>query len=113
LWLDATYGLVVFYLNCHSFIDTLYGTCGGFSVALLMSIYKAPGHTATAGDLLAKFKMPDGTDRIFGWRVPHLESRGYLHKNPQDGRYTLTPRGHAIAVITRFLKRAMNLGKGG
>lgn len=111
--LDMAYGFVVFLLNCHNFACVIVPLCSGFSVSLLVAIQQSKGETATTDELLAKFKMTDGTDRIYGWRVPHLERRGYIRIDPQTGNCWLTPKGRWIARVTYVLKRLMNLGAGG
>jgi hypothetical protein len=113
IWLDFFYGLIVFLLNCHTFVDCVATACAGFSISLLVVILKAAGQTATTDELVAKYKLDDQTDRIYGWRVPHLERRGYIRRDPKTGHYFLTRKGRIIAVTTFCLKRMMNLGEGG
>jgi hypothetical protein len=113
IWLDFFYGLIVFLLNCHTFVDCAVTACAGFSISLVVVILKAAGQTATTDELVAKYQLDGETDRIYGWRVPHLERRGYIRRDPKTGRYLLTPKGHIIAATTFFLKRILNLGEGG
>jgi hypothetical protein len=112
-WLDLLYGFVVFGLNVHSFVDTVIAGCSGFSVSLLVAILERPDRQATTEYLVAQFKPADGSDLIYGWRVPHLEKRGYLRVDPASGNCVLTAKGRFIARVARFLKRLMNLGAGG
>jgi hypothetical protein len=111
--LDLLYGLVVFLFNCHSFICAVFVACSGFSVSLLVAIHRAGTQLLSTEDLVAMFRTADGSDRIYGWRVPHLVQRGYLRKDPESGSYTLTPKGRIIARIACYLKRMMNLKSGG
>lgn len=134
-WLDLAYGLIIFFLNCHSFVDCFFATCGGFSVALLVAILERGLKPTSTDDLLAKFQSPpqpgqqgvaqglvpvNGApppprepDRIYGWRVPRLVKQGYIRRDETTQCYSLTPKGRMIAVITLTLKRLMNLGEGG
>lgn len=106
--LDLVYGMAVFFLNCHTFVDCFFATCGGFSVALLVSMLKRPGKQMTASELVDLF-----SNRIYEWRVPRLIQGGWLRKKESGELYSLTPKGRAIAVITLTLKRLLNLDKGG
>jgi len=133
-WLDLVYGLILYFLNCHTFVDCFFATCGGFSVSLLLAISKQGQNTPSTEDLLAQFKLqpqsqpqgmvpgldpvdgtlaPEESDRIYAWRVSHLEKRGYIHRDNATKHYTLTAKGRTIALITLALKRLMNLGEGG
>jgi hypothetical protein len=112
-WFDMLYGFVVFLLNCHTFVDLFSGSCGGFSTALLVAILQHRSRPATTETLIAKFKLDDQSDRIYGWRMPRLEKQGYVRRDPVSGHYFLTSKGRIIAVITFCLKRGMNLGEGG
>lgn len=112
-WFDMLYGFVVFLLNSHTFVDCFSGSCGGFSTSLLVAILQAGDQPATTEAVVAKFKLGENSDRIYGWRMPRLERQGYVRKDPSSGRYFLTSKGRILAVITFCLKRIMNLGKGG
>lgn len=112
-WLDVVYGFVVFLLNCHSFIDTVFAVCGGFSTSLLVAIRQAGCQPMTADALVARFKTGADTDRIYEWRIPHMEKRGYIRRDFQTGQYSLSRKGYLIAQLTVCLKRLMNLGEGG
>jgi DNA-binding IclR family transcriptional regulator len=94
-------------------VDCFSGSCGGFSTALLVAILQAGDEPATTGTLVAKFRLGENSDRIYGWRLPRLEKQGYVRQDPQSGRYLLTGKGRILAVITFCLKRIMNLGAGG
>ena len=111
-WVDATYGFFVYWLNVHTVVDIFFATCGGFSVSLLSAILKAPDK-ATTDCLVSSFSQGQGEDKIYNWRVPHLERQGYLSRNTQSGNYQLTLKGRFIARSTKLLKKLMNLGKGG
>ena len=118
------YGFAVLLLNCHSFVDFFFATCGGFSVSLLVAILNPGDKPITAADLSAKFKLeeskaesrrmgPEESNRIYAWRLPYLVKRGWIRKDPQTERYSLTNTGRIIARIVHGLKRSMNLGEGG
>ncbi|HUI07358.1 MAG TPA: hypothetical protein VL486_10185 [Verrucomicrobiae bacterium] len=110
---DLFYGFAVYVLNCHTLIDCLSASCGGFSVSLLIIILRQRGQPASTDVLLAKFRLGDQADSIYGWRLPHLEKRGYIRKDPLTGYYSLTLKGRVVAVVAHRLKRLMNLGEGG
>jgi hypothetical protein len=131
---DMAYGFAVLLLNCHSFVDYFFGTCGGFSVSLLVAILDAGAKPITTADLSAKFKLesetesrrmapgvdsvdmpaaPQESNRIYAWRLPYLVKQGWIRKDPQADHYSLTNRGRIIARIVHGLKRSMNLGEGG
>jgi hypothetical protein len=112
-WFDFLYGLAVLFLNCHSFVDAFFGGCTGFSTSILMALLKTEGRRITTAGMTAKFKSADGSDRIYGWRIPYLESKGHLRRDPATGRLTLTAKGRAIARAAQLAKRLMNLGAGG
>ena len=111
--LDLVYGFVVYVLNCHTFIDCLSASCGGFSVSLLVILLQHGQLPTSTATLVGKFTLPDQTDSIYGWRLPHLEQRGYIRRDPDTGSYSLTAKGRIVAVVTHYLKRLMNLGEGG
>jgi hypothetical protein len=131
---DIAYGFAVLLLNCHSFVDCFFATCGGFSVSLLVAILGAGGRPMATADLSTKFKleseaeprrMAPGVDpvdmpaarqesnRIYAWRLPYLVKRGWIRKDPKSEYYSLTNTGRIIARIVHGLKRSMNLGEGG
>jgi hypothetical protein len=112
-WFDMLYGFIVFLLNCHTLVDCFSGSCGGLSTALLVAILQAGDQPVTTEALVAKFKLGENSDRIYGWRLPRLEKQGYVRQDPPSGRYLLTAKGRILAVITFCLKRIMNLGAGG
>ena len=111
-WTDGVYGFLVYWLNIHTVVDVFFATCGGFSVSLLSAILRAKGGMNTA-DLVEAYSGPQGGDKIYNWRVPHLESQGYLFRDTSSGAYQLTAKGRLVASFTNVLKRLMNLGKGG
>jgi hypothetical protein len=111
--LDLVYGFAVYVLNCHTLIDCLSASCGGFSVSLLIIILEHGGQPVSIETLAAKFTLADQTDSIYAWRLPQLTRRGYILKDTRSGCYTLTPKGRAVAIVTDRLKRLMNLGAGG
>ncbi len=112
-WLDAAFGYAVYLLNCHSYIDFFYGFNCGFSAGLLVDLSRAGTGGLTTEHFIRRFHRPDGTDKIFGWRLPGLERDGYLWRDPDSGRYRLTPKGAAVARLAWFCKRVLNLGAGG
>ena len=111
--LDRIYGFVVYALNCHTLIDCLSASCGGFSVSLLIIMLRHHGQPTSTDTFIAKFTLADQTDSIYGWRLPHLEQRGYIRRDPDTGGYSLTRKGRVVAVAALGLKRLMNLGEGG
>jgi hypothetical protein len=112
-WLDVSYGYVIFLLNCHSFIDFFYGFNGGFSTSLMQELHRAAPAGLPAPAIVGLYKRPDGTDAIYGWRLPQLERTGYIAVDRERGVCTLTPKGRAIARLARGCKRFLNLGSGG
>lgn len=110
-WFDALYGFVVFLLNCHTYVDCFFGFCTGFSVSIMLAIRRSGG--LTVEQIVDQFSLPDGSDRIYAWRLPYLQKIGWLRHDPVTGCYQLTRKGRCIAQITWALKRALNLGKGG
>lgn len=112
-WLDMTLGCIILLLNGHSYVDFFYGLNGGFSASLLLEIRRTEGHGASTEDLVRHYFRADGSDKIYGARLPDLEVGGYLRRDPQSELYQLTPKGLAIARLTWFLKRLLNLGAGG
>ena len=112
-WVDFIYGLAVFLFFCHSFVCVVFVACSGFSISLLVAARQAGSQPATTDFLVNKFRVEDGGDRIYGWRVPHLEKRGYIRRSSATGGYLLTSKGRLIAQLARFTKWAMNLGEGG
>jgi hypothetical protein len=131
---DMAYGFAVLLLNCHSFVDCFFATCGGFSVSLLVAILNAGDKPISTADLSAKFRLkseaesrrtapgagpvdtpaaPQESNRIYAWRLPYLVKRGWIRKDPRTDHYLLTHTGRIIARIVHGLKRSMNLGEGG
>src|SRR2546425_848185 len=55
--LDFVYGLIIYLLNCHSFVDCFFATCGGFSVSLLVAILQQGRKPTSTDDLLARFRL--------------------------------------------------------
>lgn len=113
VWLDVTVGYGVFLLNCHSYIDFFYGFNCGFSASLMLEMLRTGDPGLNTDHFIRRFHCADGTDKIFGWRLPGLEASGYIRQDGQTGRYQLTRKGLAIARLAWFLKRVLNLGAGG
>jgi len=132
--LDLFYGFIIYFLNCHTFVDSFFATCGGFSVALLVAMLKNGHKLTSTNELMGKFKLqpqpqqrrmapglgpvdgrlvPQESDRIYAWRIPHLVARGYIRRDEIRQVYSLTTKGRFIAIVTFALKRLMNLGEGG
>lgn len=110
---DALYGFVVYCLNCHTWIDLFYATCGGFSSAILLVMRRA-GRPISSAEASAAFRGGDhGGGRIYAWRIPKLVANGYLRRHADTDRICLTGKGRAVALVAAFLKRAMTLGQGG
>lgn len=112
-WLDITVGYFVFLLNCHSYIDSFLGLNGGFSASLLLEMLRTGNQGLSTNTLVKRYFGADGTDKIIGWRLPGLEASGYIRQDGQTGIYQLTRKGLAIARLSLFLKRMLNLGAGG
>ena len=112
-WLDITVGYLVFLLNCHSYIDFFYGFNGGFSAALLLEMLRTGDPGLDMDHFIRRFHCADGTDKIFGWRLPGLEASGYIRQDGPTGMYQLTHKGLIVARLAWFLKRLLNLGAGG
>jgi hypothetical protein len=110
--LDAIYGYVVFLLNVHSYMDFFFGFNGGFSASMLVQLKKSRGGL-TAEQIIARYRKPDGTDKIFAWRLPRLAETGYLTIDPVSRRCRLTAKGRLIAGLGSLCKNILNLGKGG
>lgn len=111
--LDLLYGLAIFLFGCHSFVCVVFVACSSFSISLLVVIRQAGTEPTTTESLVAEFQVDEERDRIYGWRVPHLEKRGYIKCDPTTGRYSLTSKGWLIAQAAWLAKRTMNLGEGG
>jgi len=111
--LDVTYGFVVYLLNCHSYIDFFFGFNGGFSMSLLFEIIRSKDQVATREDLVKEYFTDDGFDKIYNWRLPHLENAECIEMNAGRDSCHLTSRGRRIAVVTKCLKRILNLREGG
>lgn len=112
-WLNLTVGYLVFLLNCHSYIDFFYGFNGGFSTSLLLEMLRTGDPGLDTDHFVRRFHCADGTDKIFGWRLPGLKASGYIRQDEQTGMYQLTRKGSVVARLAWFLKRLLNLGAGG
>lgn len=112
-WVDLFYGFSVLLLNCHTMVDCFFGICGGFSVSLLVALLQSPGQALSTKALINLFQLPDGSDRIYSWRIPDLERRGYIRRSPDTNTYSLTAKGRRAALVAFLAKRLMNLGEGG
>ena len=112
-WVDALWGFIVFCLNAHSYIDFFYGFNGGFSTSLMMALRRAGNEGAGTPELVARYRMPDGTDKIFAWRLPRLVEKGYVNFDPDRSTYAITARGRFVARLALMCKAILNLGKGG
>jgi hypothetical protein len=112
-WLDLALGVSVLCFNIHSYIDWFFGFNGGFSSSMMLLLDSADAKGTTAHELIAKYHDAEGRDKIHGWRIPRLVETGYLRLDPATGRYALTEKGRRLAIVTRLLKRVLNLGRGG
>lgn len=112
-WLDLVYGYVVFILNCHSLMDCFFGFNGGFSTSLMRELLRAGPTGLSTQETIALYRRPNGTDAIYGWRVPRLEQTGYLVVDRATGMCRLTAKGRVVARLTSLCKRALDLGAGG
>lgn len=111
--LDLAYGFVVFALNVNNSMDVFFGLNEGFSTCLLLEIHRGGPRGLTTDELGATFRSPDGTDKIYAWRLPRLEASGYLVIDPTTGTCRLTGKGLWLARIAWWGKRILNLGPGG
>lgn len=111
--LDLWYGYAIFAMNMHNVLDFFFGVNGGFSTCLLLEILRSGARGLATGDLIARFHRPDGTDKIYAWRIPRLAETGYIRMDEQAGTCTLTPKGAVAARIAWLGKRILNLGAGG
>ncbi len=109
VWVDAATGALILVLNIHSFIDYFFAFNGGFSTSLMLLLHNGPRPTE---DLVNAYRGTDGVDKIYGWRIPFLISKGYIVMDEQRV-CRLTPRGVRAAKIGLFAKRFLNLGRGG
>jgi len=109
---DMFYGYTIFLLNCHSYIDFFFGFNGGFSMSLILLILNAGTKGITSETLISSFRIDPVQDKIYSWRLPALIKNGCITKLENNG-YALTAKGRAIALISRFCKRLLNLGAGG
>ncbi len=112
-WLDMTYGLVVYLLNCHSYIDFFFGFNGGFSMSMMLEILRSDGGVLTVEQLTSRYFTEDGEDKIYGWRLPHLEATRCATIDRATGKCELTAKGRLVARTAIALKRFLNLGTGG
>ena len=113
-WLDAISGLVILILNCLSYINWFFGFNGGFSMSLLLELWRTANQGLSTEELVRRYVLTNaGIDKILGWRVPRLEETGYIIKDPQTGVFQLTPKGRIVAWLTLISKRMLNLGAGG
>jgi len=113
VWLDVAYGYAVFLLNWHSFIDFFFAVNGGFSMCLMFELRRAGDGGLTTSEILEMFQATAYADKIYAWRLPRLAQTGYIAMNQESGVCRLTKKGVAVAILTRGLKRVLNLGSGG
>ncbi|MBU1692642.1 MAG: hypothetical protein KKC51_01630 [Verrucomicrobia bacterium] len=111
--LDLMYGFVLFAFNMHSVLDFFFGVAGGFSTGLLLEILRTRRCGITTEEIIAKFRQPDGTDKIYAWRLPRLAETGYIVMDPASGDCRLTAKGAGAARIAWLAKKIFNLGMGG
>jgi hypothetical protein len=112
-WLDFLYGLAVYVLNSHTWIDVFFGTCGGFSSAILLVMRRARKPVRT-DDVASVFGFAEnGGDRIFAARIPNLVRWGYVSCETGSNRMRLTRKGRVLALVVSRIKRMMNLEAGG
>lgn len=107
---DAVTGAVILILNIHSFIDYFFAFNGGFSTSLMLLMRRG---SRTAEDLIAQYRGRDGLDKIYGWRIPFLQTKGYAEIDPQTRLCRLTDRGIRAARLGLLAKRFLNLERGG
>ena len=110
---DAVYGYVVLLLNVHSYMDFFFGFNGGFSTSLMVRLLRAGPAGLPIDEIIGCYKLPDGRDKLFAWRIPRLAETGYLTIDAATGRCVLTAKGRLVARIGAFCKGVLGLGKGG
>ncbi|MCX7412432.1 MAG: hypothetical protein NTW36_03190 [Planctomycetia bacterium] len=111
--LDFFYGLAVYVLNCHTWIDVFFATCGGFSSAILLVMRKA-GTPVSTDEVTSAFTFAeDGGERIYSARFPNLIRWGYITCESASSRMRLTSKGRAVALIVRQIKTLLSLKAGG
>ena len=54
-WLDAISGLVIFILNCLSYIDWFFGFNGGFSMSLLLELWRTANKGLSTDELVRRY----------------------------------------------------------
>jgi hypothetical protein len=112
-WLDASAGLLALLLNIHSFVDFFFGFNGGFSTSLLLNLLRSSPAPLTTAELTDRYRGTSGFDKIIAWRLPALQRDRFLDFDSASGVCHLTPRGRFVAIVTRWLKRLLNLDRGG
>ena len=111
--LDLWYGYALFAMNMHNVLDFFFGVNGGFSTCLLLEILKTGRKGLATEELISKFRRPDGTDKIYAWRLPRLAETGYIALDEASGSCALTAKGALAARVAWLGKRMLNLGAGG
>lgn len=112
-WVDVIYGYAALLLNIHSYMDFFFGFNGGFSTSMMVKLMRAGPEGMTTEEMIACYRLPDGTDKIFAWRLPRLVETGYIVLEPISGRCRLTPKGRVVARLGALCKNILSLGKGG
>jgi hypothetical protein len=110
---DFFLGTLILVLNIHSYIDCFFGFNGGFSTSLVLLLYHAGFKGMSQKEILGFYHLSDGTDKIYGWRLPSLLQSGYLFIDKENCVCNLSSKGRMIAKLSIILKKILNLGKGG
>lgn len=112
-WLDVLYGFAIYLLNCHSYIDFFFGFTGGFSMSLMRDVLLSGTRGRPTAELVAGFLTPDGEDKVYRRRIPHLAEAGMIVVENPGQLCRATLKGKRWALILSFTKKILNLSKGG
>lgn len=111
--LDFVYGLAAYALNCHTWIDVFFATCGGFSSAILL-VMRRSGRPLNTEGVASAFRFAENNgDRIYSARIPNLVRWGYVRSETGGHRLQLTRKGRLVALAVRRIKSLMSLKAGG
>jgi len=109
---DFFNGLLIFMLLMHCVWDVLYAAAvTGFSAGLMVKLDGAMPHGMTADRLIQHYQRKGGQDAVFERRIANLVLGGYIERQGENIRLTL--KGTIVALVARFFKKFLNVGKGG
>ncbi len=112
-WLELIYGYIIYLLNCHSYIDFFFGFTGGFSMSLMCDLLLSGKKGRATAELITGFELENGGDKVYQRRIPHLAEAGMITVDGSQQICRATPKGKRWAAILSFIKRLLNLSKGG